>query len=246
MAEIFLFKPEKRLAAEGNLKNFIERCKSDLTVFGKDLYWGAPVWPNVAVFSKLGVRTRKPDNSELLDPQYSDFARAYFRYQQGHNPTGSRNELKALRAVEAALLQLTGKADINHLSIRVLDQAAILARDYYSGGAAYQCGREVKRLAVFVSENELIESSLHDWRNPICRPEEKNKTGQHARIEREKRLPDETASNALAEIFSNEPESPRDSFTVSVYALLMCAPSRISEVLSLPVDCGHSEKDQGK
>src|SRR5262249_8223064 len=41
----------------------------------------------------------------------------------------------------------------------------------------------------------------------------------------------------LADIFASNPTEPRDIFTSSVSAMLLCAPSRISEILSLPVDC---------
>jgi hypothetical protein len=56
-------------------------------------------------------------------------------------------------------------------------------------------------------------------------------------------LPNEIALNALAEIFANDPSDNRDIFTTSVFAMLMSAPSRISEVLALPADCEVTEKD---
>lgn len=244
MDEIFLFKPNHELAAEANLKAFIAKCRNDLTVFGADLDWEAAVWPKVMVFAKLGVTTRKPDPEQLMTSEFSDFAKAYFRYQQGHKPTGTRNEGKALRAIEAALLQVSGTADIRDISIAVLDEAAMLARQHYSPGAAYHCGREIERLAEFVTENHLIPAGLHGWRNPIERADDKNKTGKGGKADREKKLPDETALNALAEIFANDPSNERDIFTTSIFAMLMSAPSRISEVLALPVDCEVTEKDR--
>jgi len=244
MAKIFHFKPKDALSAAENLESFIKKCRHDLTVFGADLDWDSAVWPKVTVFAKLGVTTRRPSVEQELDTSFSEFAKAYFRYQQGHKPTGTKNESKALRAVEAALLQVTGRADICNLSITVLDEAAKLASQHYSTGAAYHCGREIERLAAFVTENKLVPTSLHSWRSPIKRAEDKNKTGKEGKAEREKRLPNETALNALAEIFANNPSEGRDIFTTSVFAMLMSAPSRISEVLSLPVDCEVIERDR--
>lgn len=57
-------------------------------------------------------------------------------------------------------------------------------------------------------------------------------------------MPSSDALSALAEVFANNPSDPRDIFTSSVFALLMSAPSRISEVLSLPVDCEVTEIDR--
>ncbi|EMA4110213.1 integrase [Escherichia coli] len=244
MAEIFLFKPKATLTAEENLRVFISKCRDQLTVFGSDLNWGAPVWPNIIVFAKLGMTTRKPIQGEVQDPAFIDFAKAYFRYQQGHHPTGAKNESKAFRTVEAALLQVNGNANINGLSISVLDEAAELARQHYSDGSAYHCGREIERLAKFVVENQLVSCAVQNWVNPIKRADDKNKTGREAKKNREEKLPSDIALNALAEIFANDPIDGRDIFTTSVFAMLMSAPSRISEVLALPADCEMFETDR--
>lgn len=244
MAEIFQFKPKATLTAEENLRVFISKCRDQLTVFGSDLNWGAPVWPNIIVFAKLGMTTRKPTQGEVQDPAFIDFAKAYFRYQQGHHTTGAKNESKAFRTVEAALLQVNGNANINGLSISVLDEAAELARQHYSDGSAYHCGREIERLAKFVVENQLVSCAVQNWVNPIKRADDKNKTGREANKNREEKLPSDIALNALAEIFANDPIDGRDIFTTSVFAMLMSAPSRISEVLALPADCEVFETDR--
>jgi hypothetical protein len=94
MAEIFQFKPKATLTAAENLGAFISKCRDQLTVFGSDLNWDAPVWPNITVFAKLGITTRKPIQGEVQDPEFIDFAKAYFRYQQGHHPTGQRMKVR--------------------------------------------------------------------------------------------------------------------------------------------------------
>jgi hypothetical protein len=74
------------------------------------------------------------------------------------------------------LLQVNGSANIDGLSITVLDEAAELARQHYSDGSAYSCGREIERLAKFVVENQLVPNAIQDWVNPIQRASDKNKT----------------------------------------------------------------------
>ncbi len=244
MAEIFQFKPKATLTAAGNLEAFISKCRDQLTVFGSDLDWQEPVWSNITVFAKLGVITRNPMQGEVQDPEFIDFAKAYFRYQQGHHLTGTKNESKALRAVEAALLQVNGNANIDGMSISVLDEAAELARQHYSDGSAYHCGREIEQLAKFLTENQLISSAMQNWVNPIKRVDDKNKTGRAAKKNREEKLPSDIALNALAEIYDNDPIHKRDIFTTSVFAMLMSEPSPITEVLALPVDCEVFETDR--
>lgn len=244
MADIFHYKPKDELLAAENLKMFITKCRYELNVFGSNLDWDSAVWPKLVVFSKLGVTTRKPTVKQELDTCFVDFAKAYFRYQQGHKPTGTKNESKALRAVEAALLQVTGIASIDNISVTVLDEAASLVKQHYSAGAAYHAGREIERLAIFIVENKLVSASVNGWKSPIKRAPDSIKTGKLGASERAKRLPSDAALNALAEIFANNPSAERDIFTTSVFAMLMSAPSRITEVLALPVDCEFTEYDR--
>ncbi len=112
---------------------------------------------------------------------------------------------------------------------------------------AYHSGREIARLANFISEKNLTPGRL-DWKNPINRPIDSVRTGIKARQQREKKLPNENLLNILADIFASDPKVPRDIFTSSVCAMLLCAPSRISEILALPVDCEvwQTKKDGSK
>lgn len=123
MAEIFHFKPKSEIEAERNLLEFISQCKTELTVFSDNLNWDAWRWPEAANFTKLGAHSRTQNEADKLDDNYIDFAKAYFRYQQGHKPTGAKNELLALRTIEVALLQSSASASIHNLSIFILDQA---------------------------------------------------------------------------------------------------------------------------
>ena len=243
MAEIFHFKPKLEIDAERNLMAFISQCKTELTVFGNDLDWNAWKWPKVANFTKVGVQSRTNNEYTKLDDDFIDFAKAYFRYQQGHKSTGAKNELKALRTIEAALLQSGHPAGIHNLSIPILDNAAQLMRSSYLSGANYHGGRELERLAKFVTSKKLIAADLSGWRNPIARKRDEIQTGEKAKARREKKLPSEEALIALAEIFAADPAEPRDIFTSCTFAMLMSAPSRITEVLELPVDCEVEEVD---
>ncbi|MCI4411623.1 MAG: integrase [Thiotrichales bacterium] len=223
--------------ATKNLEAFIDLCKNQLTVFGSDLDWDSFQWEGYLNFTKVGVKSKGFSEKDHFADEFMDFAKAYFRYQQGFNPTGTKNESKALRCIEKALLQRTGKAFINELSLTDLDAAAVVARAFYAKGSAYHAGREIERLAKFVSANRLIPNDLSLWKNPINRAADTIQTGAKAKEQREKKLPSSDVLNAMAEIFANNPDDPKDIFTSSVFAMLMCAPSRISEVFNLPVDC---------
>ena len=237
MSNIIQFVPRQEWEASKNLAAFIDLCRNQLTVFGSDLNWSSNSWSGQINFTKPSVRSQGFSDGYLLASEFMDFAKAYFRYQQGFKPTGNKNESKALRCVEKALLQRTGTALIGDLSIADLDVAADVARAFYAKGSAYQAGREIERLAKFISINRLIPNDLSAWKSPIRRPTDTVQTGSKAKEKREAKLPSSDVLNAMAEIFANNPDDPKDIFTSSIFAMLMCAPSRISEVLTLPVDC---------
>lgn len=167
MVKIFNFIPKAQLDAETNLRNFIEMCKTELTVFGADLKWENWRWPKAANFTKLGANSRTTNIVDKFDDNFIEFAKAYFRYQQGHKPTEAKNELKALRTIEAALLQNNLIATIHNLSISILDQSAQLIRENYAKGSDYHGGRELERLAKFITSKRLVANDLSNWRNPI-------------------------------------------------------------------------------
>lgn len=247
MADIIQFVPRRNLDARENLSEFIRRCKEDLTVFGADLNWGENSWRAAGVtFGNLDQKSRLLEESKVMQQPFLDFCKAYLRYQQGHKPTKTKQEMPALKCIERALILSFGRAEILDLNMVVLDHAANLAREKLSLGQAYHIGRELIRLALFVSEKHIISSRL-DWKSPNKRPSDSVRTGNKARQLREKKLPDEEAINALAEVFASNPTDPRDIFITAVCAMLLCAPSRVSEILSLSADCEVREtKRDGK
>ena len=115
MAELKHFTPRVELAASGNLIEFIRMCREDLTVFGHDLNWEDTAWPGTMNFTKLGSHNTDRQESDRFDCGFIDFAKAYIRYQQGHKPTKTKNESKALRVIEVALLQINASVALDQL-----------------------------------------------------------------------------------------------------------------------------------
>lgn len=244
-SKVLHFTPRFDRDADKNIRDFIHLCRHELTAFGTGLDWGATEWPGVR-FTKLG-HSRKRDQLDKyeLDPRFIDFAKAYFRYQQALKPTETKNESKALKAIEAVISSRPALIGVQDIDISLLDEAAQLVGAHYSKMAAYHAGREIQRFAKFVSEKKFTRATLSSWKSPIGKPRELAiQVGGIARRQQEKKLPSEQCLNALAEIFFNNSGSPRDVFTTSAWALLLCAPSRVSEILLLPVDCEVEETDR--
>ena len=98
------------------------------------------------------------------------------------------------------------------------------------------------RLVEFLNESGIIPEQVQ-WRNPIKKPKEIHRTDSEGKKKRADKLPEAYLLEAMAEMFSNDLPAPRDRFTTSIFALLMCAPSRITEVQDLPYNCIYSEID---
>lgn len=236
MSNIFLFTPKHQLSCRANLDEFVVLCRDKLTVFGAELDWYSHEWPKVGNFTKKGAPARGYKPEQLLSPEIMSFAKAYVRYQQGHSPTKLKNEFKAIRCIEQALLEKKGRADITLVDLDVMDGAVAVARTY--DATAYQAGISLVRLLEFLNESGILAAPIV-WRNPIRKPKEIHGTDDASKDKRESKMPSPGSIDAMAEMFFNDLETPRDRFTTAVFAMCLCAPSRISEIQDLPLNCLH-------
>ncbi|WP_042955717.1 integrase [Pseudomonas sp. G5(2012)] len=240
MSNVFLFVPKAQVTSRQNLEEFILMCRDRLTVFGDDLDWYSHAWPGVGNFTKKGAPSRGFTQEQLMDAEIIPFAKAYVRYQQGHSPSKLKNEFKAIRCVEAALLEIKGCADITQTDISVMNEAAQVARTYEA--SSYQAGISLVKLLEFLNESGIIPAPVA-WKNPIKKPKEIHGTDAVAKGRRQAKMLPDYLLDSMAEIFSNDLLGSRDRFTSSIFALCMCAPSRVTEVQDLPVNCLHRGLD---
>ncbi|MBI9091111.1 MAG: hypothetical protein JEZ12_18010 [Desulfobacterium sp.] len=238
MAKIIQFEGKANREARKNVEAFICRCRDDLTVFGA---WDNWRWKGVVNFTKAGAPSHGVKPEQLLCGRIMPFAKAYVRYRQGHKPTKLKNEIKAIRCIEPALLKVKGKADITQVDVTVLDEAVVVARKEYKA-TAYQAGNQLAHLADFLSEHHMANFPA-GWKNPLSKPKEINRTGKKGKERRENKMPSDHELNLMAEMFGKDLQVSRDRYTTSTFALAMCAPGRISEFQDLTVDCLHGEKD---
>ncbi|WP_345852577.1 hypothetical protein [Shewanella algae] len=243
MTKVISFRPKEGLKAEKQVKDFIAWSKG-LTGFDKpDLpldwdAWSWKVWMGVSLdFVKLGVSSRKKSfdpAKNLLDPQIIDFAKAYVLHQQSLRATQNIQEVVAVRAVEAALLELESIADITRVNRHVYDRASELIKENFTEANAYRVGGHLQKLSEFIVQKGLAEST-DTWVNLIKRP---NDAHGHVKNQKdaEKKMPTPEALDALAEIWSAQPTDHRDIFVTSNCALLLSSPGRVGELNVLAAD----------
>lgn len=161
--------------------------------------------------------------------------KAYLIHGYSFNPNrGFSHDATILRILESVLIQLNGDAQIHKCSLAALDETTLLLKKNYSHESAYLYSRRLMALATFLSNKRMVACSLKAWKSSISAPTHHNiaigDTGDKWRTSKE---PDKRALEALGELFVNNPENSKDTFTTSFTALLICAPSRGNEVLAL-------------
>lgn len=228
--------PAGRAAA--NLAAFVRHCREELDRpgAGPGVDWDSPVWPG-ARWCKLSVGARRRFAAdERLDPDFIDFAKAYHAWTGAHRPSAAGFERQALKCLEAALVDATGSGSLQGLSMSVLDEAANAARPRYTPAVRYHVGRHLANIARLASEKRLSPLDLSTWRPPFAKPQGAGRTDAASRGLANARMPPPGGLEAMAEIFANDPPDPQARFVSAVWALLMCAPWRIGELLRLRVD----------
>lgn len=257
MSAVINFASRPDLEPEDNLNGFIDVCRNQLTLFGKDLDFDANVWDvtdHVELKARGNKKLRVPfcnfestgnRNFEPMSMPFLVFAKAYFRYMHALRPTKIvAQRVAVLRTVEIALRQLGRAPCVLNVTAEVFNRAAEINVNKYAESTAYRHGVQLEMLAKFLTDNDLTRTRL-DWRNPIRRKTDTVKVGREFDESRSKKLPSQTALDALPKLY-NMVSSPGDRIVMSIVAILLSAPDRINEVLLLPADCEvHQTKSDG-
>lgn len=255
------FSPIEELSASRNLQAFIDMCRNELTIFGKNLKFDENVWDisdtvvqkgmskrTTIVFSTLksskdstkqGIATH--ENTIAMQKPFLNFAKAYIRYQYGLRSVKDGKRITALRLIEASLINQKGFADAIEIDSNILTEAANLAKNGYSKARAYRLGGELEKIGRFLVEKRIAKVP-NDWKNPIKRPSDASRVGKQADEARNKKMPSKAALEALPEIFFKA-DTSYSLMVSSIIALLFGAPNRINEVFLLPYDCEVIQND---
>ena len=247
MNNIILFKSKKQLTAESNYNEFIKFCRYQLIGLTQTQDWNQYAWKGYVTFRKIGVGHKTFNSKDVMHEDFLDFAKAYIRYQHSLKPLKNYGAtMMALRCLEQALLQVLNSGLIYNVTAVVFDEAMQIGSKYFEGNVLAQCGIQLEKLSKFLCEHNLVKSGYISWKNHVKQKVKNNYLPEIEDYHRNDKLPDESALLAIADIFSTNDEllSPRDKFTSSVFALLLCCPSRISEILALPADCEITQKDE--
>lgn len=256
MSNIVYFQSSKSLAASKNLADFIDYCKSELTLYENDEHdgkigWDSDKWKYVAnakahtmTFSKY--TTNKSNYAfEPMESPFIEFAKAYIRYTQSEKQVSSvGDKLVILRTVHDALMDTYEEADILKFNGSIQQIVVNLLNSRYPKSAKlFRYGGQIDRICTFLKD-KFICPTMPAWKNPWSRPSAKAESTKHEdRKWQEERCPSKHQMLALADCFARAKE-PVDLYWSSVIALLMFAPGRAGELSYLTVHSLH--EDEGR
>ena len=256
VTNIIQFTPRKDLSAQRNLEEFIAISRDHIPTWGdlKGFTWDGARWPTThrsVRFTNEENATFKgkatPSPEQLLHPAFMEVAKAYLRHRHHTNSrTNVCREMSALRALEYVLRQDMEMPDITKVSERHFEQAvAVLGRHKAVALIAGELLAILKRLADYA----IVTSSARFWNHHYHGDISYDYTNgslapQHVR---DKKVPDQDALLAIAEVFSrgyHQPLEDVDVLVTSITALLLCAPTRLMETVRFRTDCLASEPDK--
>jgi hypothetical protein len=256
VTNVIQFTPRKDLSAQQNLEAFIAIARDHIPTWGdlEGFTWEGARWPTTYKSVRFtneenaGLHSSKtPAPEQLLHPAFMEVAKAYLRHHH-HIRTINKvqQELQALRALEYVLRQDMGIPDITKVSERHFKHAvSVLARHKAVASIAGVLLAILKRLADYA----IVTPRAHYWEHHYHGDLSYERTRgalapQHVK---DKKVPDQDALLAIAEVFGrgyHQPLEDVDVLVTSITALLLSAPMRIMETMRFRTDCLASDKDK--
>ncbi|WP_194430845.1 hypothetical protein [Pectobacterium carotovorum] len=218
----------------GSLNLFIDRM-NNIAVSKNGISWGDDKWVIDGVGVKFTKISDKPFYDELMNSDFIKFAKAYITHEYPCKPNRLKILISVLRFFEHILVKMFTCGSVCNVNYSVLDEIIIFIKKRYSNSYVLKINKELKNMVLFLHENRFTYKIIGGWKSSI-----RNNIIYDAK--NSNKLPKENVLHIFADVFSQDLTDIRDIFTTSTFALLMSAPSRISEVLSLSVNCMFTSK----
>ncbi|EGT3587874.1 hypothetical protein PSF98_07820 [Proteus mirabilis] len=255
MSNVLLFTPKHKIDFQKNYDDFIAFAKNDLSLF-EDIQFKTPegIIQNGWECDKWSWKTEKGKKLTIVfgtsqnhskytpfQPPFSDFAKAYVRYQQSLNKKDSTTWASSLVFLYQALEEHAAhndksSVDIMNINNNVIDRVEqkIRSSDLGAGGKR-NIGLSFENVLKFIKEKRF-KLDLQDWSNPFPRQSDASiKLDEKSRKEMEDKCPSDYQMLQVADAF-HKAKTPRQKYFSSVCVMLMCQPSRNIELNGLTVN----------
>ncbi|EDM46415.1 hypothetical protein [Marinobacter algicola] len=236
------FKPKSHRDAEAQLEAFVQWAKQTLpkgipdrvheSILWEDLSWHKHGFTSCS-FTALGSTIAAP---RTMQPPFIEFAKAILVYRRVYSHMKSLQPwLSAMKALEAALVDLTGSRDVTRVTAAVCNRACEhMNRHWTKGAAPYRHSKTLMQIVALMRAKKLLRTDFR-WSSPLT--DKKRRTLEQQKVDRQQKLPSREVIYALGEIFNNEMTRALDIVVTSACALLLSAPSRVGELADVELDC---------
>lgn len=148
--------------------------------------------------------------------------------------------MESLRMVEMALYNVKDNCDILQLDNLVINEVETLVLKKYKKDteSVNKLGYQLEKLFDFCRENGIT-PNLSLWNNPYKRPRDLTiLLDERGKEYRSSKMPTDKEMILVAKLFHDAPKLDKETeYYTAVMALLMVAPSRCSELMSLSINC---------
>jgi hypothetical protein len=263
MSDVLVFTPKHKLDYQRNYADFIAFVKNDLTLFGDHEFkaplgtqkgWECDKWSWDTVRGKkltivFGNSVNRSKYISFKQP-FSDFAKAYVRYEQSLNHKDSTTWASSLVWIYNALEENASQNDRTTVDVMRLNNTVInrveeqIKNCGFSAGGKRNIGQSFKKVLKFIKDKRF-KLDLQDWSNPFPRPSDsKIKFDKDSRKEEEDKCPSDYQMLQVADAF-HKAKTPRQKYFTSLCVMLMCQPSRHVELNGLAVN-SLQKSDKGR
>lgn len=254
MDKVSVFTPKHKLDCEQNYAEFIAFAKNDLTLFSDHEFEARQVtqrgwecdkwsWYNKKRKKLTIVFGESLDNYNFIPfkEPFADFAKAFVRYELSLDFKYSTTWASSLVWIHKALEERATQNNRAYVDIMHLDNAIInrieeeITNAKLAAGVKRNIGLSLKRVLTFIKDKRL-KLGLQEWSNPFSRPREtKIKLDEDSRKQELDKCPSDYQMLQVADAF-HKAETPRQKYFSSLCVMLMCHPSRSTELNSLTIN----------
>ncbi|MCG8073719.1 MAG: hypothetical protein N0E59_21265 [Candidatus Thiodiazotropha taylori] len=247
MSNVTTFTPKGKTPAI-NLKEFVEHCKDNLSIYEEQGGFGVHKWktsgkrPIAMQFGVYQGSVAQYDYQPFSEP-FLSFSQSYVRYIQTIKESQAIiMTMDGLKALYDALVEIHGEPDPLKIDGLVQQKTVELLNQRRPGSdTLYRVGGALEKLYKLMRDKGIA-PALPEWKRPWKRGRSKaDRTDEESRRWQEERCPSQHQMLALADCF-NKATTVRDKYWSSVITLLMFAPGRAGELEDLAVDCLGEEK----
>jgi len=243
MNNVITFIP-KGETPESNLKDFVEHCKTNLSIYENQGGFNVTKWRTSGkrpAAMQFGIYRKDHHSSYDYEPflePFLSFAQSYVRYAQTIKESQAiATTMFALQSIYDALIEIHSEPDPLKVDGLVMLKVVDLCNERRPGSATlYRVGGNLEKIFDQMRGKGIC-PSLPDWKRPWKRPRSKAEATTDEAIKfQEERCPSQHQMLALADCFRNA-KTVEDRYWSSVITLLLFAPGRAGELLDLTVDC---------